>query len=555
MTNVNKLYINQVGYLENDEKYFITTINCDRFKLINTDKEIVYEGAIKLLKKDDKATGADLYIGDFTPINVSGKYHIILDSGLESNQFKVGKEVFNNLLYTSLKSFYFQRCGTSLKEQIVGQFTRKECHAGLTDFHPSTGLYGGKDVVGGWHDAGDYGRYITPASVALGIMMLGYEHFPEKYNFNHIGLSDTGELNDFLGEMRYELDWMLKMQELDESSSMYGALHYMVNSNKYTWDVPEKDSDKQYILDYCSIATADFAAIMAFASRMYKDIDIRFSEIALERALIAWEFVTKNAPYPSNGFQRPDGMITGGYSEDAKDNLFDESDLLWAAVELYLTTGDDKFHIILKKLFSKDFSRNGGMSWMDKSGFPEIQFALSNAPWIDRRLQKKIKKRFLKRCDNYLKISNKDGFGVVLEESEYQWGSNGEVLKRSLELILAFVDTKNEEYRVAALKQLNYILGLNITSMSFVAGVGTNYPKNIHHASFDNDGIDCCFPGIMAGGPNRSIQADKILSKEYKKGTPGAKCYIDHKGSYSSNENCITYSAPLVPVAAFFSFC
>lgn len=555
MTNVQELYINQVGYLENDEKYFITTKKCNSFKLIDINQENIYEGKVELLKKDDEATGVDLYIGDFTYIKTVGEYKILLECGYKSELFKIGKEIFNDLLYKSLKSYYFQRCGTSLKENIVGPFLRNECHTGITEYHPSTGLEGGKDVTGGWHDAGDYGRYITPASIAVGIMMLGYEHFPEKYDFNHLGLSDSGNLNDFLGEMKYELDWMLKMQELDESSPMYGALHYMINSNKYTWNVPDKDNDKQYILDYSSVSTADFAAIMAFASRVYRDIDIRFSEIALERALIAWDFIIKNDPYPINGFQRPDGMITGGYAENGNDNLFKESDKLWPAVELYLTTGNDKFHTLVKKLFSKRFDHNGGMCWMDKSGFPEIQYALSKEPWIDIKLQKKIKKRFLNRCDNFLKISKEDGFGIVLDESEYQWGSNGEVLKRALELVLAYVETDNDEYRVTALKQLNYILGLNINSMSFVAGVGTNYPKNIHHASFDNDGIGYCFPGMMTGGPNRAVEADKILSKEYKEGTPGARCYIDHKGSYSSNENCITYSAPLVPLAAFFSFC
>jgi endoglucanase len=81
-------------------------------------------------------------------------------------------------------------------------------------------------------------------------------------------------------------------------------------------------------------------------------------------------------------------------------------------------------------------------------------------------------------------------------------------------------------------------------------GLGENYPEHIHHAAFSNGSK--VFPGIMAGGPNREIRADKILSQNFKKGTPGAKCWVDHVDSYSSNENCITYSASIIPLSAYF---
>lgn len=548
------IYVNQVGYLVDEDKYFITTLNAESFKLINKNGNSVYSGKVKLYTKKDKSTGETLYRGDFSNYKDTGEYSIILDSGEESFNFNINSSVFNNVLFDSLKSFYFQRCGTDLKEEIVGQFKRGECHNGLVSYHPSTGLTGEKDVRGGWHDAGDYGRYITPASVTLGIMMIGYEQYPDKFAFNHLGLADDTTLTDFLGEIRYELDWMLKMQELDESSKMYGALHYMINSNKYTWDVPDKEYDKQYILDYCSKATADFAAIMAFASRIFRDIDIRFSEIALERSLLAWNFISKNGAYPKDGFQRPTGMVTGGYSEHGVDNLYNEKDMLWPAVELYLTTGDDKYDRVFKKIYSSGYKFTGGMNWMDKSGFPEIQYSMSKVPWIDNNYQKKVRKKFLKRCEKYLKTSLKDGFSMTLKEKEYLWGSNGEVLNRSLQLILAYILTDNDDYKSIALKQFNYILGLNINSMCYVAGIGSNYPKRIHHASFANDGIEECFPGMMTGGANRSVHADRALAEAVKSGTPGAKCYTDNIASYSSNENCITYSAPIVPVSAFFSF-
>lgn len=124
---------------------------------------------------------------------------------------------------------------------------------------------------------------------------------------------------------------------------------------------------------------------------------------------------------------------------------------------------------------------------------------------------------------------------------------------------MGYILTSNQDFKSAALAQLNYILGLNIHSKCFIAGVGTNFVSNIHHASFQNDNIDFCFPGMLTGGPNSYMEQDvalhdKVLYRECPPGTPPAKCYIDHPDSFSSNENCILYSAPIIPVAAFFSF-
>lgn len=552
------IYINQLGYKVESNKYFLTTYNCDSFKIVSTTGKTVFSGDIELHSKKDKSTGERLYIGVFNDFKIPGSYFIELENGVNSFQFSIDNKIYNKLLSQTLKSFYYQRCGIALEERYANEFKRPACHCGETDYHPDIKLEGSKDVTGGWHDAGDYGRYITPGATAVSSMLIGYEMYPQKFQTVSNSLPENNGKPDFFNEVFYELNWMFKMQELDKSSDKYGALHYMVNSGEYCWAEPHKDDKKQYIMDYCSIATADFCAVMACASRLFKNIDSEFSKKALERSLLAWDFITNTSPYPEGGYVRPNDIHTGGYAESRENNIFHETHKLWPAVELFLTTGDESYHTLIKELFKDKSTSYGQMSWSDKTGFAELKYLLASKDNTDIKLRGSLKKNLKARCEYFISNSKKSGFNTVLNENEYYWGSNSEIFSRVIQLLVGYKLDNISEYEDTALYQLNYILGLNIHNMSFISGLGTNYTKHIHHASFDNDGIDYNFPGMMPGGANKSVEVadelfDKALYKKCPPGTPAAKCYIDDVESFSSNENCITYTAPLISVAAYFS--
>ena len=42
------------------------------------------------------------------------------------------------------------------------------------------------DMTGGWHDAGDFGRYISPAAVAVGHLLYAYELSPKAFRLPYI---------------------------------------------------------------------------------------------------------------------------------------------------------------------------------------------------------------------------------------------------------------------------------------------------------------------------------------------------------------------------------
>jgi len=60
---------------------------------------------------------------------------------------------YQTLLQMTLRAFTGQRCGAAV--DIGGGYAHPACHT--------------RDApTGGWHDAGDYGRYIVTASVSTG---------------------------------------------------------------------------------------------------------------------------------------------------------------------------------------------------------------------------------------------------------------------------------------------------------------------------------------------------------------------------------------------------
>lgn len=548
-----RIYINQEGYMTDGEKYFMSEGGELKFALHSTsDDSVVYEGKTAIWKKADPSTGMNLTVGDFSDYKGEGEFYLKIEN-FKSWKFRIDDEIFNSVRDKSIKSFYYQRCGEAIKADENGNFARPACHTDPLAHHKSSQTQGEKDVQGGWHDAGDYGRYIIPASVTLGTMLTGYEQNPEKYNFDNNGIPESGNgVSDFLDEVRYEVEWMLKMQNREEGDFL-GALPYMVNSTTYATAMPQSRLYPQLIYDYSSISTAAFAASMAQASRVFKEIDPKLSEKCLEGAELAWSFLEKNGLYPEGGYIRPFGTQTGGYASSAEPNSDDTDDRLWAAAELFAATGKEVYHNYVKEGLKDMTVFSGSLAWSDTLGFAHLRYALTERDNVDAALQAKVRDLFYKKCDELLNISQTDGFRTTLTPNDYFWGSNGELLMRGTLLIYGYELTGKAEYYSAALSQLNYILGLNGHNISFVTGTGTYYPEYIHHLVMKLDDTRESYPGLIPGGPNSRLDGDTTLPRYFNAGTPPALCYVDNFDSWASNENCILYNAPLVPVAAYFS--
>ena len=568
------VFVDQVGYRPQDPKAFVTNSGTVPFEVVSLDTgQVALAGETSQRRKSDPATGMDLYWGDLSTVRDEGTYRVRLQDGSESFSFDIRSDVYASVANSALKSYFLQRCGVPLEEPWAGVFARPACHTDDAKFHPSLGhpspgQAGGLPTPGGWHDAGDYGKYVHSASVSLAHMLMMYEQFPSRFSQDAVGIPESGNgVPDLLDEMAVALDWMLTMQVEDVESSLAGGVHYMVNTRDYEWVTADADTAERFIHSVSSVATADFAAAMALAARVFAEVPAlrERSNQYRSAAIEAWSFLERHPGlYPAGGFIRPADTKTGGYADSP--DLDDRDDRLWAAVELALTTGDARYVGSVANLGKlgvgdSESSRKffGSTSFDDQLrsentiAFPFVQSALQPVPGLDEQIRLGIRRQFLAHCEQLVQRLGSDGFGVALES--YYWGGTGGALALGQMLLFGhLLEPGRTDFRDGALHQLHYVLGRNALNTSFVSGVGSRYPRAIHHAVFDNDELEPIFPGLIAGGPNPDLEADETLPLYFDESTPPALCYIDHMDSWASNENCILYNAPLVAVAFYFAY-
>ncbi len=528
----NRIFVNQAGYLPGDEKYAVISFPASYFTVADEKGGICFSG-VPVPFGTDEASGDTVCRADFTGLRQPGRYRVI--AGKDSSQeFSVGEDALQPCFDSLVKAFYYQRCGCELEERFAGMWHHKKCHT-----TPAVLLENRKitlNVSGGWHDAGDYGRYTTAAAVALAHLLYGFMMFPEVFRRQDINIpGKPSDMPDVLIECRYELDWLLKMQRYD------GAVWHKVTTFTHApFIMPEEDDGQLYVFSVSSSATADFAAVTALASTVYRRYDPDFADWLMKCSEAAYGWLEQHPDFLE--FKNPEGCNTGTYGEHSDaDNRF------WAAAELYCATGDDKYYSRAAELIVGDFSKTA-FGTASVGGFGSLALLLhgkGSAAVLDM-----LRKLFLRQAENLAEICDSSGWGASITPEQFYWGSNMRILTNGMIFLIAdrlegsVIDGK-PRFRKYAAMQLNYLLGTNATGYSFVTGAGdlcVNYP---HHRQAFADGVEECIPGLVSGGPNSRLE-DRYAASFFTKDTFPMKCFSDNTECYSLNEVAIYWNSPAV---------
>ena len=168
---------NQSGYLPDSEKIASVRVEGgpDRSFQIYSEQTgaSVFQGQMTA-PAIDAASGDRVALADFTPVTAPGTYRLVTED-IRSQPFPVGRDIYLNALMLSMRAFYGQRCGCAV--DLGDGYRYATCHpAGA--YHPSSGRTGAVPNHGGWHDAGDYGRYIVNSGITTGTLLWAWELFP-----------------------------------------------------------------------------------------------------------------------------------------------------------------------------------------------------------------------------------------------------------------------------------------------------------------------------------------------------------------------------------------
>ena len=452
-----------------------------------------------------------------------------------SRTIRVTADPWQEVTNALIKGLYFQRCGCELEAKYAGKFVHPACHTA-----PALGWEDRsvkKTVTGGWHDAGDFGKYVGPGAVTVAHMLYAHILFAKGCS-DELNIPESGNgVPDILNEARYELEWMLKMQRED------GAFYHKLTKDHFAdFIMPEDDHDQEYLMPVSHCATAAACACLALASRVYKEYDEDFASRMLDASLAASGWLDANPDFIP--FVNPDGVRTGEYGDGSCDD-----ELFWAACELFASTGDVKYRVQAEKLFPGCTLTDYG--WEDVSGLGAICALFVLKEKAGDILYTELKDVYLQKCKAIGDISDASGYGTALPADGYVWGSILPIMANSMSMILYGLLTGDESLLPKALIQWDYALGLNALDICFVTGCGERPVMNPHHRPSGADGIEEPVPGLISGGPNNVHNYPFI--KEKLAGVPAAKHFVDELPSADTNEIAIYWNSPAIFVGAYFS--
>ena len=155
-----RIFICQAGYRPAGVKKAVLNFKADEFSVVSADGSVKMHGKTAHFGYDE-FSGDDVYIADFSGFAEVGRFFISAD-GVWSYLFDINENVYYEPLRKVMKAFYFLRCGCGLDERFAGKFSHAPCHNEPALIYGKSGEL--REVSGGWHDAGDYGRYVTAGS-------------------------------------------------------------------------------------------------------------------------------------------------------------------------------------------------------------------------------------------------------------------------------------------------------------------------------------------------------------------------------------------------------
>lgn len=433
--NLPNIIVDQVGYAVNSNKIavFRGEILPDTYELVDAEtEEVVYTGSIKE-KGYNEMTDENISYGDFTDFRIPGTYYLQTEMIGQSYSFVIAEDPYAELFNTALKQYYYSRCGLTLSTEFAGDAAHNACHTKMAELKDDTAVQ--LDVSGGWHIDENGTRNVPDGCQAVNNLLLAYELYGDIFTDN-AGIPESGNgIPDLMDEVKYEVDWLLKMQDVT-SGAVYSSVSAIEDSGT---------SYRLYVEAVTMDATIQFAAAMAKFSYLYQSYDRDFATLCLKAADRAYRYA-------------------GQYLSDVSPEEY-----FHAAAELYRATGAYQYretvHQYLNGENELDFSS-------DYVFWGSVVY-LSTKQQVDVNLCETVITKLLADVEQISFDSKKSKY---LTEGNKEQDNNCDLLKKMVRLAVVDHIITNHEYMMVLENHLHYFLGRNAACISYLDGVGSrNY--------------------------------------------------------------------------------
>lgn len=561
-TIVEFIKIDQFGYKPNDEKIAVIANPITGYNNTvafnpgatyqvrdwNTNA-VVYTSTITMWNAGatQAQSGDKVWYFNFSSLTTPGSYYIFdVTNNVGSYRFEIDNCVYNNVLKASVRMFYYQRCGQARAYPFVDTgYVDGACHKGTQQdldcrLYNNTTIATSHDLSGGWHDAGDYNKYVNFAYSALVDLLLAYEENPTVWTDNY-NIPESGNgIPDLLDEAKYELDWLIKMQGTDSclfSVIGGGGASPCSADNAFRRYGPPTTA-----------ATLTGANVFALGAIQFKAIgQTAYANNLQARAVKAWKW---GMDHPNVTFYNA-GVLAAG---EQQTNTY-ETDMrrLTGAAYLYALTGTTSY----KTYFDANVANVHLLLWSYAYPFegPEQDGVLyyTKIPGATAAIKAQILNAYANsmqtnNVDNLPAFINKtDAYRSYLANGNWTWNSNQTKSKQGNMFLTMNTYTLNganaTNYTNAASAFVHYFHGVNANTKVFLSNMkklgAENFVTQFYHSWFkdgsalwDENGVSTYgpAPGFIPGGPNPGYALDA--------------CCPSGCGGVANNALCLTNVTP-----------
>ena len=515
---------------------------------------------------------------DFSAIREPGRY-FVFDTRHQrrSATFAIHQDVYRAPLKAAMRMYFYQRSGFAKNEpHAEACWTDEAAYLGKNqdtearDVTDRSNNAKRRDLRGGWFDAGDTNKYVTFAVQPVHQLLTSYEQHPTAFT-DDFNIPETGNgIPDVLDEVRWEIDWLRRMQYPN------GSVALKVGEIKYVKaDPPSSDDSARYYVPACTSATIAASGMLAHAAYVFSRVPalVNDSKDLLAHAESAW------GNYHRSDSKQTDcdtGVVHAGDADLSAEEQ--DAAAVTAAIYLFANTGNKAYERFVAKNYrtTRAYRDLGWSRYNPDEG--EALLFYTTLPDADPDLVKTLledKRQDVSKADRVYGFSAGDDlYRAYLHNDQYHWGSNNPRANygvSNLEAIrYAIAPDRADSFRTRALDTLHYFHGVNPFAMVYLTNMysygATKSADETYHTWFTPDSpwsnarTSICGPppGYVVGGPNKNAEENGVpASLMPPTRQPPQKSYRDWNKAYPENSWAVTetgiyYQAAYVRLLASF---
>ena len=390
------------------------------------------------------------------------------------------------------------------------------------------------DLTGGYHDAGDYGKFGLPLASSLTNLAWGGLEFSKGY-------AAAGQTDELLAAVKWGTDYLLKCNVLDSAgkTAFFVAQVGDPDADHALWQSAESETILRPALAVTaakpgSDVAGGSAAALASASILFRQNgDKAYADQLLNSAMALYDFADQNRGKYSDSIPSVQSFYnsySGFYDELA-------NGAVWLSRAVGASGGDGSGY--LAKALNLYNNNVGGLSkgwtgnWDDASYATAVLLA-----------QQTGSSAIKQQVEGWLNAWVSGGSGVSITTGGLRWVSQWGSLRYAAntaflaDVYAASVNDPGGAYTGLAQGTLDYILGANPRNSSYLVGYGNNFPQQPHSREASGVGWD----GFKNGLPNAHINFGALVGGPVR---ADDLAYTDLRSDYVSNEVALDYNAGL----------